>query len=194
MCPRSWKTMNTSTWTPKTSACLPLCPLVRGCWQPWRPSTALRPTTGRATGRARGHVGALRRALGGDGRGTAQPLSGACRRPLPHPPVRAGSRMACMSSSVPRCGLGGARARRRGTGEEGRRGTQWRDWQWQVDALAHPAGPPVFCSGPSRSASRSKSRGRSSSRSNSRSSKSSGSSSRSRSRSCSRSSSRSGSR
>lgn len=46
----SWKTTSTSLWTLKTSASHPLCRPVRGCWQPWRPSTARPPTTGPGTG------------------------------------------------------------------------------------------------------------------------------------------------
>lgn len=44
--------MSTSLWTLKTSASRPPCRPVRGCWQPWRPSIALLPTTGPGTAKA----------------------------------------------------------------------------------------------------------------------------------------------
>lgn len=76
--PCSWKTTSTSLWTLKTSAFHPPCHPARGCWRPWRPFTALPPTTGPGT-------------------------------------VKAGSRMASMSSSEQKCGRGGGKARKRGT-------------------------------------------------------------------------------
>lgn len=46
----SWKTMSTSLWILKTSACHLLCHPARGCWRLWRPSTAHPPMTGPGTG------------------------------------------------------------------------------------------------------------------------------------------------
>lgn len=50
----SWRTMSTSLWTPKTSACHPPCLPVRGYLQLWRPSIARPPMTGQGTGREAG--------------------------------------------------------------------------------------------------------------------------------------------